>query len=569
MATIAYKSDDEYSTISYKGDIGFVDFDKYKSVYSYNPNEESDIVVISVPFPLIEGKPKSGFVGETVVDSITIENTTNETVELWSIKIYDSKPEDSFTLSLMKPPTACSDLQYVEEFMESFSLEDRMLQPGRPLTVWLTCKPKEIGLHTSAVHFNVGDDNIGRLVFVLAEDKVSQSLASSRPFHRNRRKKAPAVDVGFVGGSRPMRDSYSIFRHKLLSYPIPRDEDMRDYDMESVTMKRRGPHFLSLHVPGLAERRPSLVDGDHIFAKLATTYASEIITPYQGYIHRIEAEEVFLKFDKEFHDNHVGRNLYNVQFAFNRMGVRRLYQAIEATESLDGEILFPSVISSTRNIQAAVLAPLNSCMLNKEQTSAVEKILGCEGGAPYVIHGPPGTGKTRTLIEAIIQLHIMRKDARVLVCAPSNSAADHILEKLVSQQNVEVQEHEIFRLNALTRLLDDVNPSCLRFCNVEDNAFKCPLLRELRRYRVIISTYASAFLLYAQGIKRGHLSHIFLDKAGQASEPDTMIPLSHLLRKETVVVLAGDPRQLGPVVFSKDAERYGLGRSYMDVGVKF
>ncbi|KAH0750857.1 hypothetical protein KY290_030089 [Solanum tuberosum] len=554
MATIAYKSDDEYSTISYKGDIGFVDFDKYKSVYSYNPNEESDIVVISVPFPLIEGKPKSGFVGETVVDSITIENTTNETVELWSIKIYDSKPEDSFTLSLMKPPTACSDLQYVEEFMESFSLEDRMLQPGRPLTVWLTCKPKEIGLHTSAVHFNVGDDNIGRLVFVLAEDKVSQSLASSRPFHRNRRKKAPAVDVGFVGGSRPMRDSYSIFRHKLLSYPIPRDEDMRDYDMESVTMKRRGPHFLSLHVPGLAERRPSLVDGDHIFAKLATTYASEIITPYQGYIHRIEAEEVFLKFDKEFHDNHVGRNLYNVQFAFNRMGVRRLYQAIEATESLDGEILFPSVISSTRNIQAAVLAPLNSCMLNKEQTSAVEKILGCEGGAPYVIHGPPGTGKTRTLIEAIIQLHIMRKDARVLVCAPSNSAADHILEKLVSQQNVEVQEHEIFRLNALTRLLDDVNPSCLRFCNVEDNAFKCPLLRELRRYRVIISTYASAFLLYAQGIKRGHLSHIFLDKAGQASEPDTMIPLSHLLRKETVVVLAGDPRQLGPVVFSKDAE---------------
>ncbi|KAG5600927.1 hypothetical protein H5410_032297 [Solanum commersonii] len=476
MATIAYKSDDEYSTITDKGDIGFIDFDKYKSAYSYNPNEESDIVVISVPFPLIEGKPKSGFVGETVVDSITIENTTNETLELWPIKIYDSKPEDSFTLSLMKPPTACSDLQYVEEFMESFSLEDRMLQPGRPLTVWLTCKPKQIGLHTSAVHFNVGDDNIERLVFVLAEDKVSQSLTSSRPFHRNRKKKAPAVDVGFVGGSRPMRDSYSIFRHKLLSYPIPQyvremiekkrfpnvigeglrrdnyvayfrtllaieeikiflhQEDMRDYDMESVTMKRRGPHFLSLHVPGLAERRPSLVDGDHIFAKLATTYASEIITPYQlhvitikrmkcininlvvlaqGYIQRVEAEE----------------------FAFNRMGVRRLHQAIEATESLDGEIIFPSVISSTRNIQSAVLAPRNSCMLNKEQTIAVEKILGCEGGAPYVIHGPPGTGKTRTLIEAIIQLHIMRKDARVLVCAPSNSAADHILEKLVSQQN--------------------------------------------------------------------------------------------------------------------------------------
>ncbi|KAH0665897.1 hypothetical protein KY285_027103 [Solanum tuberosum] len=605
MGTISYKSDDEYSTITDKGDIGFVDFDKYKSAGSYNPNEESDIVVISVPFPLVAGKPKSGFVGETVVDSVTIENTTNETQELWSIKIYDSKPEDSFTLSLMKPPTACSDVQYVEEFMESFSLEDRMLRPGQTLTIWLTCKPKEIGLHTSAVHFNVGDDTIERLVFVLAEDKVSQSLASRRPFHRDRKKKVPAVDVyaanAFVVGSRPTRAPNRGFRYRLPSYPIPGDiremiekkqfpdvigeglrrdnyiayfrtllaieeikmeEDMRDYDMESVTMKRKGPQFLSLDVPGLAERRPSLVYGDFIFARIASADASET-TPYQGYIHRVEAEEVYLKFDEEFHINHVPGNLYNVQFSFNRTGVRRLHQAIEATESLNGEILFPSGISRKRNIQAARLVP-NSCMLNKEQTSAVEKILGCKGGAPYVIHGPPGTGKTRTLIEAIIQLHIMRKDTQVLVCAPSNSAADHILEKLVSQQNAEVQEHEIFRLNALTRPLDDVNPSYLRFCNAEDNSFKCPLLRDLRRYRVIISTYASACLLYSEGIKRGHFSHIFLDEAGQASEPDTMVPLSHLLKKETVVVLAGDPQQLGPIVFSKDAENYGLATSFME-----
>ncbi|PHU14853.1 hypothetical protein BC332_16058 [Capsicum chinense] len=70
-------------------------------------------------------------------------------------------------------------------------------------------------------------------------------------------------------------------------------------------------------------------------------------------------------------------------------------------------------------------------MLNEEKKSAIEKILECKGGAPYVIHGPSGTGKTRTLIEAVIQLHIMRKDARILLCAPSNNAADHILEKLI------------------------------------------------------------------------------------------------------------------------------------------
>ncbi|KAK4365941.1 hypothetical protein RND71_013821 [Anisodus tanguticus] len=605
MGTITDKSDDEYSVISDKGDIGFIDFDRYKSACSYNPNEESNVVIISVPFPLIGGKPKSGFVGESIVDSITIENTTNESLDLWLVEIYDSKPEGSFTLSLMEPPTASSDVEYVRQFMESFSLGDRMLRPGQTLTIWLICNPKEIGLHTSAVHFNVGDDNIERLVFVLAEDKVSQSLTSSRPFHRDRKKKMPAVDVfaanGFVGGSRPTRTPNRGFRYRLPSYIIPgylremlekkqfpdvigqglrrdnyidyfrtllaieeikMEEDMRDYDMESVTMQRRGPQFLSLDVPGLAERRPSLVYGDYIFARLATANASGI-TPYQGYIHRVEAQEVYLKFDKEFHINHVAGNLYNVQFAFNRTGVRRLHQAIEATESLNGEILFPSSITRPRNIQAARLAP-RSCMLNEEQTSAIEKILGCKGGAPYVIHGPPGTGKTRTIIEAIVQLHIMRKDARVLVCAPSNSAADHILEKLVSQQNVEVQDHEILRLNALARPLEDVNPSYVRFCNVEDDAFKCPLLKDLRRYRIIISTYASACLLYAEGIKRGYFSHIFLDEAGQALEPDTMVPLSHLIRKETVVVLAGDPLQLGPIVFSKDAENYGLGMSYME-----
>lgn len=238
---MAYKSDDEYSTITDKGDIGFVDFDKCKSAGSYNPNEESDIVVISIPFPLIAGKPKSGFVGDTVVDSVTIKNITNETQELWSIKIYDSKPEESFTLSLMEPPTACSDVEYVQEFMESFSLEDRMLRPDQTLTVWLSCKPKEIGLHTSAVHFNVGDDTIERLVFVLAEDKVSHSLASSRPFHRNRKKKVPAVDVfsanGYVVGSRPTRPPTRGFRYRLASYPIPQD-------LREVIEKKQFPDVL-------------------------------------------------------------------------------------------------------------------------------------------------------------------------------------------------------------------------------------------------------------------------------------------------------------------------------------
>nr|GMD66134.1 probable RNA helicase SDE3 [Ipomoea batatas] len=602
MGTVDDKSDDEYSVIGDKGDLGFIDFEKHKSSGSYEPNRENEKFVISVPFPLVNGRPISGSVGETIVNEITVTNTTKDPLDLWSIKIYDSKPEDSFTLSLMKPPSENSDAEYIEEFMESFSLEDKTLRPEQTLTVWLSCKPKEIGLHTSAVHFNVGEETIERLVFILAEDKVCQSLVSNRPYHRARKKKVEVfTGDAFIVGSRPSRASNRGFKNRLPEYPIPTEiielveknqmpdaiieglrkenyfnyfrtllameeikikQDMREYDMECVTMKHRGMQFLSLEVPGLAERRPSLVYGDYIFARPAYQDASGM-KPYQGYIHRVQADEVFLKFDQDFHARHRVGNVYNVQFTYNRIGVRRMIQAIEAANSLTKEVLFPSEVYGRRNIPTTPLKPL-SCMLNEEQMRAVEKILGCRGGAAYIIHGPPGTGKTKTLIEAILQLYTGRNNARILVCAPSNSAADDILEKLLNEQAVELKHDEICRLNAITRSIDDVCPDHLEFCFVEDETFKCPLMRDLIRYRIIISTYASAYLLYAEGIKRGQFSHVFLDEAGQASEPETMIPLSHLLRKETVFVLAGDPLQLGPVVFSKEAESCGLGKSFME-----
>ncbi|PIN22560.1 RNA helicase [Handroanthus impetiginosus] len=606
MSSVYDKSDDEYSVIGDKGDIGFIDLDNCKSVCSYNPAEESDIVNISVPFPLVKGKPLSGFVGETIFDSITIKNTTSEPLDLWSVSIYDSKPENSFTISLMEPPNGNSDLQYIEDFMESFSLEDRVLRTDQPLTVWLSCKPKEIGLHSAAVHFSVGDETIERLVFVLAEDKISRSLSSTKPYQRSRRKKTDVVnvhagDAAYVVGRRPSRGSNRAFKYRLPDYPIPAhirdmvnnhqvpdavnegltesnygqffkallameeiklEEDMRAYDMECVTMKSKKNQFLSLEVPGLAEKRPSLVNGDNIFVKLVTEDDSAN-TAYQGYIHRVEAEEIYLKFDPKFHNMHRESNLYNVQFTYNRVGMRRLYQAVEAAECLDRNFLFPSESPSMRTVKPIRFVPM-SCTLNEEQMGAIQKILACKGGSPYVIHGPPGTGKTMTLIEAILQIYCTKRKARILVCAPSNSAADHILQRLINEKSVQIQKNDIFRLNAFTRPFEDVNPNHIDYCYVEDYIFKCPSYWDLVQYRIIISTYTSASLLYAEGIKRGHFSYFFLDEAGQASEPETMVPVSHLYSKDTVVVLAGDPMQLGPVVFSRDAESYGLGTSFLE-----
>jgi helicase MOV-10 len=597
MGDFGGKWDEEFSTVGDKGEIGFLDFEDDKSVCSYNPTEEGP-VVISVPFPMSGGKPQSITVGESAADFVTVKNTTSEPVTLWSVTIFASVPEDSFKLSLMKPP---SGNETSREYVDFFSLEDRMIQPRETLTVWISCKPKEIGLQTSVVYFDVESTRIERVVFLMSDDKISQSLASRKPFSRGRRTKQFVANDTYVTGVRPAKATNKVYKNRLPRYDIPKDiweflerkqipdvveeglsienyapffrnlvvmeeiqlkEDMRSHDMERVTMRKRGTQFLSLEVPGLAERRPSLVQGDFIFARLASEDENET-TLFQGFIHRVEADEVYLKFDRDFHSCHRDGDLYNVHFTYNRINMRRLYQAIEAAAKLELEFLFPIESPNIRQIETTPLVPI-SCNLNPEQMCAIEMILGCKGAPPYVIYGPPGTGKTMTLVEAILQLYTTRKNARILVCAPSNSAADHILEKLLSEKDVEVKDNEIFRLNAPTRPYDDIKPNIIRFCFFDEHVFSCPPLSALMRYRIVISTYMSASLLYAEGVARGHFSHIFLDEAGQASEPETMIPISCLCQRKTVVVLAGDPMQLGPVIYSKEAETYGLGKSYLE-----
>lgn len=221
MSTIGYNLDEERSVIGEKAEIGFLDFEEEKSVCSYTPNEE-DPIVISVPFPLVNGQPQSVFIGDTAVDLITIKNTTDEPVELWSVHILASNPEDCFTLSLMEPPSENSNVDSGRGTLESFSLEDRMLQPGEILKVWLSCKTKDMGLHTTVVYFDAGDARIERLVFLLVEDKLSQSLASKKPYSKGRRKDKLVVDT-FVAGSRPARKANRAYKNWLPRYEIPRD----------------------------------------------------------------------------------------------------------------------------------------------------------------------------------------------------------------------------------------------------------------------------------------------------------------------------------------------------------
>lgn len=240
---------DECSVIGDKGEVGFIDYEDDRSVCSYNPEEEGPIIV-SVPFPFVNGKPQSILAGQTSSDSITIRNTTTEPVDLWGVKIYASTPEDTFTISLMEPPRAESDVKSIQAFLESHSLEDRVLQPGETLTVWLSCKPKEVCMHTGIVHFDIDNETIERVVFLLADDKISQTLASRNPYSKNVRKKKQFTVDSYVTAPRPSRGNRQFVRNRLPRYDIPiearelfQDNQIPDCVQEGLTSRRNYTSF--------------------------------------------------------------------------------------------------------------------------------------------------------------------------------------------------------------------------------------------------------------------------------------------------------------------------------------
>jgi len=86
----------------------------------------------------------------------------------------------------------------------------------------------------------------------------------------------------------------------------------------------------------------------------------------------------------------------------------------------------------------------------------------------------------------------------------------------------------------------------------------------MKRFRVVVTTCVSASMLFGIGIPRGHYSHIFIDEAGQATEPEAFVSIKTMGDNSTNIVLSGDPKQLGPIIRSGIARELGLEKSYIE-----
>ena len=170
----------------------------------------------------------------------------------------------------------------------------------------------------------------------------------------------------------------------------------------------------------------------------------------------------------------------------------------------------------------------------------------------------PGTGKTVTIIEAIRQL-LRSPNTVILASAPSNAAADIIASRLRAHLTPE----QLFRFYAPS-YRGAVPPGLAPFTFRQNNVYSVHELGKMGRFRVIVTTCLSGCVPPGIGLPRGHFTHIFVDEAGQASEPECLVPITNILGNATNVILSGDPCQLGPIIHSPIAVEFGLGVSFLE-----
>lgn len=276
-----------------------------------------------------------------------------------------------------------------------------------------------------------------------------------------------------------------------------------------------------------------------------------------------------------------------VQLFFDETSYRTMFETLDKVIKAKGRLAYlRDLFYSAQKPERWTFQPMVFPYLNRTQEKAVNEVLVAKDVA--VVHGPPGTGKTTTLVEAIYET--LKKEPQVMVCAQSNMAVDWISEKLVDRGV------NVLRIGNPTKVNDkmlgftyerrfEAHPDYPQLWSIRkairdlhkdrkrgDRNFHQKVERlksraaelEIRingqlfgEARVIASTLVGSANRILQGQK---FTTLFIDEAAQALEAACWIPI----RKVGRVILAGDHCQLPPTIKNMAAMKGGLEKTLME-----
>lgn len=318
-----------------------------------------------------------------------------------------------------------------------------------------------------------------------------------------------------------------------------------------------------------------------------------------GVINWIEKDKMKIIFSCDDLPHWVERSSIGVNLLFDQKSYDDMFKALkEVKETEKGRlpelakiILGISESANKRDI------PVEIPTLNDSQNQAVGQVLGCKD--VLAIHGPPGTGKTTTLVQAIRLL--LKKESGILVCAPSNAASDLLVTKLAEQ------DINVLRIGNLSRIDEEVlehtlehkvgaHPKSKEIKKIKKKAgefrkmagkYKRNFGKEERDQRRLMYREAKSMMQDAIDIEQGLVdeildgaqvivstliganhrylrdrlfSTVIIDEAAQSLEPACWVPIT----RSHKVIFAGDPFQLPPTIKSEEARRGGLEVTLME-----
>lgn len=275
-----------------------------------------------------------------------------------------------------------------------------------------------------------------------------------------------------------------------------------------------------------------------------------------------------------------------VRMALDKTTYEVMFDAIRNAISLNNEnwVHLRDTLIGDSQPQFRDLPPLLFSNLNSSQNEAVNKILNAREVA--IVHGPPGTGKTTTLVEAILET--ARRESQVLVCAPSNAAVDWISDMLLNRGASVLRIGNPLRINStlmectyerqyaahpdypelwgVRKLIRDLHASKERshnsrnllpkLYNKADDLSSKINTEVLDSANVITSTLIGSA---NQILRHRHFHTVFIDEATQALEPACWAAIL----KADRVIFAGDHQQLPPTIKSPEAAKNGLSDTLM------